>query len=209
MELDFNQTGYEDRSVSMDFAFVNKDDKTLVIFPAGTEHRIAIVDITSSPMKTSYVTFNDDEFIPGRAPHGRYRRVEWAVGTDYVWVTDSSLDEAYVIDFVKEEVVTTLTDMDASKLISVQNYEYSRQFEMQKKLVMDMTQGSMGNGKNSAVAETIAIILGAIAIVVGFANYMYMVKMRKEFQKETSKEEQLHLQEICQDDDSAVVPSVN
>ena len=188
---------------------MKQDDKTLVIFPAGTEHRIAIVDITSSPMKTSYVTFNKDEFIPGGAPHGRYRRIEWAIGTNYVWVTDSALDEVYVIDFVKEEVVTTLTEVDTSKLISVQNYEYSRQFEMQKKLVMDMTQGSKDTEKTSTVVETIAIILGAVAIVVGVANYMYMVKMRKEFQKETSKEEQLHLQEACPDDVSDVVPSVN
>ena len=206
MELDFNRTGYEDRSVAIDFAFVEKDGKTLVIFPAGTEHRIAIVDITANPMEISYVTFNEDQFIPGRAPHGRYRRVEWAIGTDYVWVTDSSLDEAYVIDFVEKRVVNTLTEVDASKLISVQNYEYSRQFEMQKKLVMDMNQGST---ENPSSAEISAIILGAIAVIVGVANYMYMAKIRKEFQKETSKAEQMRLQESSPDDDSAVVPSVN
>ncbi len=209
MKLNFNRTGYEDRSVAIDFAFVEKDGKTLVIFPAGTEHRIAIVDITANPIETSYVTFNDDQFIPGRAPHGRYRRVEWAVGTDYVWVTDSSLDEAYIIDLVEKKVVNTLSDIDASKVVSVQNYEYSRQFEMQKKLVMDMTQGSMQNGINSSSIEISAIILGAIAIVVGIANYMYMVNLKKEFQQEVSKEEQRRLRESSLDDDSAVVPSVN
>lgn len=218
VELDFNRSGYEDKSVSMDFAFVNRDDKTWVIFPSGTEHKMAIVGITSDTADTKYITFNDDDFIPGKAPHGRYRRIEWAIGTDYVWVTDSSLDETYVVDFVTGEVVTTLTGTEVSKLVSVQNYEYLRQFQMQKKIVMDMTKdmskAEVAKEKESSVLEISAIVLGAIAIVVGITNYMHMANMREEFNRSTSKDDPLPLMvnqhpEHSPDDDSAIVPSVN
>jgi len=226
VELDFNRTGYEDKSVALDFAFVTTpDDRTLVIFPSGTEHKIGIVDITNGkPEKISYVTFNDEPFIAGRAPHGRYRRVEWAIGTNYVWVTDSSLDEVYVIDFVNEEVVTVLTDTDVSKMISVQNYEYQRQFEMQKQLVMDMTQG--GGSSSTMYAATsdggdtelksspitiAAIVLGAVAIVVGLLNYMKMNNISNEFEalRKKEKEPMSVVGGSQMDGDSIVVPSVN
>ena len=102
LELDFSTEGYENTSVSKDFAFVYKNGKTKVVFPSGTEHKVAIVeipetgDIRDGDVQINYVPFNTDEFIQGRAPHGRYRRIEWAVGTDYVWVNDGSLEELYV-----------------------------------------------------------------------------------------------------------------
>ena len=214
LELGFSREGYETKSVSKDFAFVTRNGKTLGVFPSGTENRVAIVDMTSKPIKTSYLTFNEQEFKYG-APHGMYRRIEWAIGTDYVWVTDSSYDEAYVIDVVKKEVVKTLTDVDVSKMLSVQNYEYSRQFEMQKKMVLDMQQKNdpVTVKEETTALEVAAIVLGALAIVVGIANYMKMMHMRQEFLKNTSPGETLGFIEAKKNTDedstSQVVPSVN
>lgn len=173
-------TDYSEKRVSKDFAFVYKDDKTLIVFPSGTEHKVAVVEITSGDMRTAkieprYITFNKDEFIPSRAPHGRYRRIEWAIGTDYVWVTDSSLDEVYVIDIEKEEVVTTLTEFPTNSLLSVQNYAKVNQVDMQKELIMDMTKKGPGG------VEIAAIVVGSIAVLVGIVNYMFMVKMKNDF----------------------------
>ena len=175
--------GYENKSVSKDFAFVYKDDKTHIVFPAGTEHKVAIVEITGGDMRTAdikprYITFNNDEFIVGRAPHGRYRQVEWAVGTDYVWVTDSSLDEIYVIDIMTEEVVTKLTETPANRLLSVQNYAKVNQVDMQKELIRDMTDDGPG-----AVAIA-AIIVGCVAVAVGLLNLAFMAKMKSDFKKQ-------------------------
>ena len=113
--------------VSVDIAFVYKDGKTLAIFPSNTEQKVAIVELTTSDLTSdaitiSYVTFDENTFIPGRSPHDRFRQVEWAVGTNYVWVNDSSLKEIYIIDVMEKEVVTILKDFRSSydKLISVQ-----------------------------------------------------------------------------------------
>lgn len=212
LELGFSREGYETKSVSKDFAFVTRNDKTLAVFPSGTENKVAIVDMTSKPIKTSFITFNEQKFKYG-APHGMYRRIEWAIGTDYVWVTDSSYDEAYVIDVVKNEVVKTLTDVDVSQMLSVQNYDYSRQFEMQKKMILDLQKQPDPVIKETTALEVAAIVLGALAIVVGIANYMKMMYMRQEFLKNTSPKETLGFIEAQKNTDeessSNMVPSVN
>ena len=192
LELDFLMTGYEDKSVAKDFAFVYKDGKTCVVFPSGTEHKVAIVelsngDLTNDNVKVSYVTFNNDEFVVGRAPHGRYRQVEWAVGTDYVWVTDGSLEEVYIIDVMNKNVVNTLTEIDTGRLVSIQNYERVRQFEQQQQLIAEMRV------EESKTMEISAIVVGSFAVAVGIANYMYMMKMKKEFHAEISKDEPKNL----------------
>ena len=195
LELDFDRIGYEEKSVAKDFAFVVKDGKTLAVFPSGTSHKVAIVEITNGYLTSQkivprYVTFNDDEFIPGRAPHGRYRQVEWAVGTNYVWVSDGSLEEVYIIDVMKEEVVNTISGTDPGRLVSVQNYEIEHQMEMQKQVVSSM----MKDDNNSI--EIAAIIIGTLAIVVGFANFTYLIKMRNDFKAEISSTEPKKLIDI-------------
>jgi len=206
LELDFKRAGYEDKSVSKDFAFVYKDGKTMVVFPSGTEHKVAIVelasgDLTNDNIPVSYVTFNTDEFIQGRAPHGRYRRIEWAVDTNYVWVTDGSLEETYVIDVMTKQVKSVLRNIDTGSLVSVQNYERARQIELQKQLVSEMTQqmtqqqeqSSSTSGVGVAVA---AIIVGAFAVVGAIANFMYMVSMKKSFEAEFGGEMRKNLNDI-------------
>ena len=181
LELDFLMTGYEDKTVAKDFAFVYKDGKTWVVFPSGTEHKVAIVelsngDLTNDNVKVSYVTFNNDEFV-----------VEWAVGTDYVWVTDGSLEEVYIIDVMNKNVVNTLTGIDTGRLVSIQNYERVRQFEQQQQLITEMRV------EESKTMEISAIVVGCFAVAVGIANYMYMMKMKKEFHAEISKDEPKNL----------------
>jgi len=191
LELDFNITGYEDTTVARDFAFVEKDGKTLAVFPSGTEHKVAIVeigegDLSSASNEPRYVTFNSDEFIAGSAPHGRYRRVEWAVNTDYVWVSDGSLQEVYIIDVMKGEVVNTLSEVDPGSLVSVQNFEREHQMSMQQDLINSMIPSSsveMSDDDNDDL-ETAAIIIGIVAIVVGVVNFLYMMKMRKDFKED-------------------------
>ena len=187
MELDFTTEGYEGQPVARDFAFVEKDGKTLFVMPSGTDHKIAIVEITNGDMRDvepTYITFNTAEFEKGRDPHGRFRRIEWVVGTNYVWVSDGSLEEVYIIDVMEKTVVNILKEVDPSALLSVQNYDKESQIEEQKAVVSSM----MTDDDNSTI-EIVAICIGSIAILVGLANFMYMVKMRKDFQTSTSKSE--------------------
>ena len=173
----------------------------MVVFPSGTEHKVAIVElasgeVTNANIPVSYVTFNTDEFIAGRAPHGRYRRIEWAVDTNYVWVSDGSLEETYVIDVMTKQVETVLRNIDTGSLVSVQNYERARQIETQKQLVSEMTQQQSQEQSSSSGIAVAAIIVGGLAVVGAIANFMYMVSMKKSFEAEFGGEMRKNLNDI-------------
>ena len=176
--------------------------------PSGTSHKIAIVDlsnegyVTNDTINIEYVTLSTEEFSYG-APHGMYRRVMWAEGTDYVWVSNSNEDKVFIVDIVKKRVVKTLTGFKTSSFLSVQNYERARQIDMQKQMVMDMMKdmqdgqqqtgsgGSSGSMESTMPSDTksssqgtqvAAIVIGCVALVAGVVNLAYMSKMRKDFQ---------------------------
>ena len=115
------------------------------------------------------------------------RQVEWAQGTDYVWVTDSTLNYIYIVDVVKQEVVNTLKDINISRVLSVQNFDMARQIEMQKQIVHDLTM------KDDKTFEIVAIVVGCLALVAGIANFLFMSKMRRNFQMSIGREEPLGL----------------
>jgi hypothetical protein len=173
LELDFNRTGYETKSVGKDFSFVERDGKTLFVMPSGTEHKIAIVDFTDSKFKTTYVTISDKEFVNG-APHGRYRQVEWAVGTDYVWTNDSTNDELYVIDVIQGKLVKTISEIESTRLVAVQNFERVRLHDDVLQ-AMNMTQKGSGSPDSLTVA---AIIIGSLALFVGLVNLYFTSSMK-------------------------------
>ena len=208
MELNFDNSGYEGKSVAKYLTFVTRNGKTCLVMPSGTSHKIAIVElpsegyVTNDNIVTTYVTLTNDEFV-NNAPHGMYRRIMWAEGTDYVWVSDSGKQNIYIVDIVKGQTVKTITELKTSGFLSVQNYERARQIDMQKQMVMDMMkdmqdgQQQTGSGGSSGSMESTmptdtksssqgtqvaAIVIGCVALVAGVVNLAYMSKMRKDFQ---------------------------
>ena len=120
LELGFNSTSYKDKQVHSDFAFIEIDGKTIIVFVSATENRAAIVDITNgaNSIKTSYVKIAD-----GRTTaRGLGRQNEWAVGTPYVWIDGSGKQEVYVLDVVNKKVMITIKGVFTTKILSVQNY---------------------------------------------------------------------------------------
>ena len=110
-ELDFERSGYEKNIVSRDLAFGYKDDKASFVSPSGTEQRLAVVNIpearvSKDTIDISYITFNEEEFLPGRAPDGLYRCIEWPAGTDYVWVNNDTLNYLDIVNIADGETKT-------------------------------------------------------------------------------------------------------
>ena len=152
--------------------------------PSGTEHKVAIVDFSSGNFEATYVKFSDKEFT-NKAPHGRYRRVEWAVDTDYVWTNDSTNDEVYVIDVIKGELVNTIPN-ESSAFLSVQNWARVRETTMHNELLdkfaaleerettmhnelLDQMAAS-GKDSDSGPSATAALAVGIVALVLGLIN---------------------------------------
>ena len=202
---------YEGKPMFKDFAFVKRNGMTKFVIASGSDHKIAIVDITKGPdnIETSYITFNEEEFNdPGaaRRPHGIYRQCEWAEDTDYVWVNDHAQEEMYVIDVMKEVLVNTLEQVHTYRMLSVQNYERVRQYNLQKEMVDEaLAAVSMDNSLNNAQIKTsentifkdsgpssiafAALAVGCLALVVGVANIGFMLNM-KNVKPQTSNAEE-------------------
>jgi len=108
LELGFDSRGLEDATTFNDYAFIERGGKSMIVFAAGTENKVAIVDITDGNPRVSYVTLKEG----GLTAYKNRRQVEWAVGTDFVWVdgTGSARPrEIYVVDIMQEVVVSTIT----------------------------------------------------------------------------------------------------
>lgn len=85
----------------------------LFVVSSSSDYKVAIVDMDSPNYDVSYVMLKDVPY-EGR----RYsRQVEWAEGTQYVWIGGRQDDEAYVIDIESKTLVRTFTEIDPRKLL--------------------------------------------------------------------------------------------
>jgi len=119
IDFDFNTTLVDEEAVFDDFAWVNYDGNNILIVSSSAENKLAVVDMSVSPPRPDYVVYNE-----AAVERPRNRQVEWAENSPYVWISGPRDDTAYVVDFVDKEVVKTFENVDASKLLSVVNYEF-------------------------------------------------------------------------------------
>lgn len=113
LELDFNTTNVEEYGVFDDFAYIQTAEMNCFIVASSSDYKVAIVDMNT--LDVNYVVLKDT-FYDGKRSS---RQVEWAEGTNYVWIGGRSDDEAYVIDLTTQTVIRTFTDVDPRKLLSV------------------------------------------------------------------------------------------
>jgi len=190
--LGFNTTGVMDDNVYNDFAFVKREDKNIAVFGSSTENKLAIVDFAGSTPSTSFVTLTDKAKEDG---FWERRQVEWAVGTDYVWVEGSEYDEIYVVDIVKKMVVKTITGINPSKIVSVNNIKREQEAAMVQDMINRASvQGAaaVGSSSSSNMAKIgitsesdsssssigiIAMVLAIVAVILGAMNLVLINKM--------------------------------
>merc|ERR1712003_559739 len=73
--------------------------------------------------QTTYITLSDMT-LPADA-RVRDRQVEWVEGTDYVWISGRVEQQIYVVDIRRKALVKTFTDVEAYKLVSVVDTDFS------------------------------------------------------------------------------------
>jgi hypothetical protein len=183
IKLDFNTTSVEDDAVFNDFAFIQDGEREMIVLASGNENKLVLIDPKSSNPSTSYISFRDGDI----SADGTRRQVEWAVGTNYVWVDGADASEVYIIDVGTKQVVETLTNVNSTKMVFVQNYERTR--------LQNMITGESGFGSDSSSTERafganyeddndidavgiISLILATVALAVGVVNLVVM-KNRK------------------------------
>jgi len=172
IKLDFNITNIDEINVFEDYAFVKHQELDLFVLSSSNEHKVAIVDLAESPPTVSYVVFKPTPVQAGRL---RTRQVEWAYGTNYVWVSGRQEGEIYVIDVAQKTLVTTIANDDTRKLLSVVNFEGMESMQISANLA-EQRNGDEDDDKDetSRALSITAIVLSIVAIVAVLVNVMAM-----------------------------------
>lgn len=176
LALDFNLTNVDDDNVFNDFAYIQHEDKNLFVVSSASDYKVAIVDMNSPDKYVSYVMLKDIPYDD----RDRSRQVEWAEGTNYVWIGGRQDDEAYVVDVVNKELVKTFTGVDSRKLLSVTPHhfmgmadEYAQQIGKTTGMYSSsssMSSGS-GTGENNNSLSIAALALSVVAIAAVAASF--------------------------------------
>merc|ERR1719491_2618658 len=127
------------------FILASFDFCTILLAPMSTTAPKAI-------SKTKKLSLTGAEESTG----GGTRDVEWAVGTNYVWVEGSATNEHYVIEIPgasvdDASVSITLADIIGGQLLFVDNYE--------RKRVANLMKETMGEAVKDTMKETIETLL--------------------------------------------------
>jgi len=154
LELGFNSTTFEGDQVFNDYSFIENAGKKMIVFASGTENKVAIVDLTSGTADISYVTFSEGPVSSYR----ERRQVEWSVGTNYVWVDGAGADEVYVIDVMSKSLVNTISNVETTRLLSVDNHARNVQQSIMQEYIQSMITADREANPNQIIKETTTVV---------------------------------------------------
>ena len=168
-----------------DFAFVNNNNRNILVLGANTDNSIVLVDLNDPNFRTVKLSLTEAEESTG----GSSRKLEWAVGTNYVWVNGGETMEIYIIDIPSTIdsafVSNTIMEVTSGDMTFVNNYERMRSSMQVSRLMM--ADGATINSKGVGLGVA-GIIIGACALTVGLAvGFLVSTKevASKEMQTET------------------------
>lgn len=168
LSLDFNTTNVEDYQVFYDFAYVQYNGINCFVVSSASDYKVAVVNMDT--LETSYIMLKDVPYDNRR----RSRQIEWAEGTQFVWIGGRIDKEAYVIDLEKMELIRTFTDVDARKFLSVAHHEFNFLAEelsgMMMPAVSTQESSMSGDSTSNDHLSVVALALSCIAIAAVVAS---------------------------------------
>jgi hypothetical protein len=166
-----------------DFLLIEDNDRKIVIMASNEQNVLHMANLNEVNPEVHSFTFKEGETTGDR------RQLEWAEGTDYVWISgrasdDVAMHETYVIEIPGNnldgvKVVKTLKGVSANKMKYMVNYEREQlRQEFADAQSISGASSSLSDGGNSEVSAVaiIALLVGAVALLVGIAN---LVKANK------------------------------
>jgi len=136
--------GLPGKTVVSDFAFVKDESRNILVLAASSDNNVVLIDLLSSDYAMTKLQLTTASESTG----GSRRNVEWAVGSNYVWVDGQSTNEQYIIevpsnDINEARVVRQLTDVTSGQMMYVENYERTRIMNEVKSMMMAETEKFM------------------------------------------------------------------
>merc|ERR1740124_1888340 len=141
--------------VVSDYAFVQDGEKNILVLGASTDNDVVIVDLNDSPnFRMRKLTLTTELESTGDSS----RKLEWAVGTNFVWVSGGASEQQYVlevpdvnIDNVK--LLRTINGIASGNMIFVNNYERERMAAMIAKMMLAPAGFSASSASSKASSD--------------------------------------------------------
>jgi len=156
-----------------DFAFVKWNNHDIIALSTGYDNNLAIIDLDATPPKLHNLKLSDAaETTGGRSG----RMIEWAYGTNYLWVDAASAKEIYVIrlsedgDVTKAVVERTIPEVSSSLMVYAEDFAERKQDSMIKQLV----EANIDSGDDDDDASPIAIAALAIGVFSLILNFIFV-----------------------------------
>ena len=145
------ENGLPGAQVISDFAFVEWKDRSILALASGYDNNLALADLSTDPPTVTKVLLSSSASPTGGGSTGRM--VEWAYGTEYLWVDGSANEEVYVLkldDNGGASLHRTITNAPTSKMIYVENFaQRAVQNLMADFMTTIFTQSSDGSSSNT------------------------------------------------------------
>lgn len=169
--------GQDGKMVISDFAFVT-GGRNILVLAASTDNDVVLVDLDKN-FRTKRINIAP---TATESTATSSRQVEWAVGTNYVWVNGEGTEEQYIIeiedDIDSAKLTRTLSDAPKGQMIFVNNYErLALVNEMENIAVADDKDEIPPNPNNDMIMNPISgtndtlatagVTIASMALVVG------------------------------------------
>jgi hypothetical protein len=105
-----------------DFAFIDWNDRTILALASGYDNNLVLADLSTTPPTVNKVSLSTSASPTGGTSG---RMIEWAYGTEYLWVDGSANEEVYVLKLDANggaAVHRTIPEAPVSKMIYVENF---------------------------------------------------------------------------------------
>jgi len=120
-----------------DFAFVEWKDHNILAITSAQDSHIVLADLDKMPPTVHRLQLSSSSEPTGGST------IEWARGSNYLWVGSNSADQVYIVrlsddgDITKAEVERTVSSA-ASHLVYVENYAEKKDFKEMSNFVLNL-----------------------------------------------------------------------
>ncbi len=184
--MDF-EGGTPGRTVVSDVAFIQDENREILVVGASTDNNIVLVDLKTFATRKINVAPSVVESTGGGA-----RKLELAVDTDYLWINGGESQEAYILKVtggIESAVVEkTLSNVAAGNMLYVNNYERLRaaklaetQIKMSEGLaevtkaepsISTVSSVNMANIEDEEPSPSQSNTLGIVAVALGALGFL-------------------------------------
>ena len=145
------QGGAGGKTVVTDFAFVTDTSRNILVLASSEDNNVVLVDINDN---FRLVKLNVAPSASESTEKGSKRRVEWAVGTNYVWVSGREATEQYIIKISSgidsAKLHRTIANIaDGGNIMFVNNYERARAVQLMSVMINSAATDDAGSGNGN------------------------------------------------------------